>query len=565
MNKGKIGLVLSLTLFFTTQIFSQTLDQGKKFIYYERFKSAKEVLQKIVSTTPNNEEAIYWLGQSMIRPDDKSVKDLADAKQLYQTALSSAPNSTLLMSGIGHIELIEGKLQDARNHFEAAISLSEGKNIAVLNAIGFANGNPDNKNGDAEYAINKLKQATQIKKFNDPDVLVNLGDAYRKNGDGGNAHSSYVAALALDPKYARANYRLGRLYQSQGKNQESVFMDYYNTAINTDPAYAPVYSSLFNYYYETNVTKSAEYFEKWQANADVDYKTCYYKASLKYAQALFNEAITKADECIAAEGNTAYPNLFGLKALAYYRLKDSVAAKTNYDEYFKRQSPEKILPGDLSQYAQILLKFSGNEEQAGLLIDKAVAIDTFDVNKLIYLKSMATFYEGQKKYKAAADWYKKILGVRKNPTKTDLYNAGYGYFRGGDYASSSEVFKQYTEKYPEDIFGYYMLGKTNALIDSTGELGLAVPFYQKAIEVGEKEVDKTKVKPQLLGSYQYFIEYYYNVKKDQATALSYLDKALALEPTDAQLISNREVISKNDPKSAPKKPAPTKQPSKPKP
>jgi hypothetical protein len=63
------------------------------------------------------------------------------------------------MAGIGHVELLEGKIQDARNHFEAAISLSQGKNIAVLNAIGFANGNPDSKNGDAKYAIDKLKQA----------------------------------------------------------------------------------------------------------------------------------------------------------------------------------------------------------------------------------------------------------------------------------------------------------------------------------------------------------------------------------------------------------------------
>lgn len=566
MNKVKIGAALLLVLFFSTEIFSQTLDQAKKFIYYERFNSAKDALQKIVAATPGNEEAFYWLGQAMIRPDERTAKDLADAKQIYQTRLSAAPNSTLIMAGIGHIELLEGKFQDARNHFEAAISLSEGKNIAVLNAIGYANGNPDSKNGDAEYAINKLKQATQIKKFNDPDVLVNLGDAYRKNGDGGNAHSSYVAALTLDPKYARANYRLGRLYQSQGKNQETLYLDYYNAAINSDPSYAPVYNNLFNYFYETNVTKSAEYFEKWQANSDVDNKTCYYKAYLKYAQALFNDAISKADECIAAEGTSPYPNLYRLKALAYNKLKDSVAAKNYFYEYFNRQTPEKIAVGDYNQYAQILLKFPGNEEQAGLLTDKAVALDSEDVNKISYLKSMATYYDAQKKYKNAADWYKKILGVKKNPTKTDLYNAGYGYFRGNDYNASLEIFNQYTQKFPDDIFGYYMAGKAAAALDSTGELGSALPFYQKALEIGEKEgADKTKIKPQLLGTYQYFVEYNYNIKKDQATALSYIDKALLLEPNDAQLIANRDLISKNDPKAAPKKPAPPKQPAKPKP
>ena len=84
-----------------------------------------------------------------------------------------------------------------------------------MNAVGFANGNPEAKSGDPAYAVDKLKLATQIKKFNDPDVMVNLGDAYRRLGDGGNAQLSYEAALAIRPDYARAKYRLGRLYQSQ--------------------------------------------------------------------------------------------------------------------------------------------------------------------------------------------------------------------------------------------------------------------------------------------------------------------------------------------------------------
>ena len=163
MNKVKFGLLTLITL-LANSVFAQTVEQGKKFMYYERFKSAKDAFQKTLATDPNNEEAIYYLGQSMILPDDVTPRDIADAKALYQSKLSVS-NSQLLMAGIGHVELLEGKTQDARNHFEAAISLSQGKNIAVLNAIGFANGNPDSKNGDALYAIDKLKQATLIKKF----------------------------------------------------------------------------------------------------------------------------------------------------------------------------------------------------------------------------------------------------------------------------------------------------------------------------------------------------------------------------------------------------------------
>lgn len=146
----------------------------------------------------------------------------------------------------------------------------------------------------------------------------------------------------------------------------------------------------------------------------------------------------------------------------------------------------------------------------------------------------------------------------------DLYNAGYGYFRAGDFPASIAVFNKYTDKYPEDAFGYYMIGKANAGIDTTGAMGLALPAYQKTVDLAEAAVDKAKVKAQLLGAYKYFIEYYYNVKKDQAKALEYVDKALQIDPTDAQLIQNRDFISKNDPNAPPKRVATPKPAAKPK-
>jgi tetratricopeptide (TPR) repeat protein len=562
MKTVKKWMLMIIGLIIIHSMNAQTIEQGKKLVYCERYKSAKDIFQKILSTDPNNDEASYWLGQCMILPDERTPKDIADTKALYQTKLA-ANNSNLLIAGIGHIELLEGKIQDARNHFEAAISLSQGKSIAVLNAVGFANGNPDAKNGDAMYAIEKLNQAKATKKFNDPDVLVNLGDAYRKAGDGGNAILTYQAALAINPNYARANYRIGRIYQSQGRSQESIFMEYYDKAIASDPTFAPVYLTLSSFNYETNVTKAAEYFDKWLANTDEDEKSCYYRASLKFAQGLFLEAISKCDECIAAGGSNPYPSIYGLKANAYSKLKDSVKVIECYAEYFKRQASDKVVSADYLEYAKNLLKIPGNEVEAGLFIDKAVAMDSIEKNKVDYLKSVAQIYEGQKKFRNAAQWYMKILAIKRNPGKVDLYNAGYNFFRGGGYDSSILVFNTYTEKFPEDIFGNYMIAKSNAAIDTSGNLGLAVPYYIKAIEIGEKEADKSKVKDKLMGSYQYLIEYYYNKVKDQANALIYADKALLLDPNDAQMINNRDFISKNDPKAAPKKPSTNKQVTKP--
>ena len=126
-----------------------------------------------------------------------------------------------------------------------------------------ANGNPESKNGDAAYAIEKLKLATQVKKFKDPEVYANLGDAYRKFADGGNAVLSYQAALGLDPNYARALYRTGKVYQTQGVSQEPIYLKYYEDALAKDPIYAPVFENYYKYYYESNVSRSAEYLENW--------------------------------------------------------------------------------------------------------------------------------------------------------------------------------------------------------------------------------------------------------------------------------------------------------------
>ncbi|MEN9569933.1 MAG: hypothetical protein RL172_1164 [Bacteroidota bacterium] len=536
MNRIKTGFFLLAALFATSFLKAQTIEEGKKFLYYERYKSAKDVFEKLVAANPNNVDAVYWLGQTHLAPEEG--RNLAAAKDLYQKTLGANSANPLLLAGIGHVELMEGKTQDARNRFETAISLSQGKSAPVLNAIGLANVMA--KDGDANYAIDKLKQATAIKKMTDPDVFVNLGDAYKKIGEGGPAQSAYEGALALNPKYARAPYRIGKIYQTQGIAQKEIYMKYFNDAINMDAAYAPVYENLYQLLYNTDVTQSADYLEKYLANTDDDPKNCYYRASMKYAQGLFADAVSKANECLAAPD--AYVKSNGIKAYAYNKLGDSTNARAAFENYFAKADPAIIGAGDYSTYAAVLLKFAGSEAQAGNYIDKAVALDSIEANKINYIKTMTAHYEAKKDYKQAADWYSKLVTVKKNPGKTDLYNAGYNYYRSGAYESAIAQFDIYSQKFPDDAFSFYMKGKAKWAIDSTMSQGLANADFEKAIQVGQ--ADKVKYKNQVMGSYKYFIAYAANIQKDKAAALAYCDSALLVDPTDAEILANKDVISK---------------------
>jgi Flp pilus assembly protein TadD len=544
MNKIKAAVLLLAAVVVTNLAGAQSLEDGKKFFYYEKYKSAKGVFEKLLAANANNTDAAYWLGQTLIAPDDN--KDIAGAKEIYRKTLEANSNNALLTAGMGHIELLEGKTADARNRFETAVSLSQGKNIAVLNAIGMANSNFNNKNGDANYGIEKLKQATTLKGFKDPETYCLMGDAYRKLIDGGNAITSYQSALGINPKYARALYRIGKVYQTQGVEQKDIYAKYFDDAIAADPNYIPVYYNLYLMTYRVNVNKGAEYLEKYLTlMGDDEPQACYYRTTIKYAQGLFAESLTQADACIAAGGAKPDARLYGLKGYAYDRLNDSVNAVQAFKKFFELENPEKIGPTDIETYSKNLLKFPGNEQLVGTLVDKGAAMDTAEVNKVTLLKGMAVRYESIKNYAAAADWYKKILNIRRNPTKTDIFNTANNYSRGGNYQASLDNWALYTAKYPNETYGYYMTATTQAKIDTSMELGLAIPNYQKVIDLGEAQwaTDSVKVKAHLLNAYKYFIQYQANIKKDKKAAADFCARYLTKEPTDAEVANIQKQLS----------------------
>ena len=49
---------------------AQSVDQGKKFLYYQRYKSAQEQFEKAIAANPNDINAVYWLGQTYLANKD---------------------------------------------------------------------------------------------------------------------------------------------------------------------------------------------------------------------------------------------------------------------------------------------------------------------------------------------------------------------------------------------------------------------------------------------------------------------------------------------------------------
>jgi tetratricopeptide (TPR) repeat protein len=305
-NKMRFSLLVAGVVSVCNVAFAQSVDQGKKFLYYERYKSANDVFDKILASNPNNIDAVYWKGQTLL-----AMKDSVAAGDLYSKALQTNGNAPLLLAGMGGVELRQHKTADAKQRFETALSLTKSKDVNVINAV--ANANIDAHDGDAAYAVEKLNLATQLKNFNNPETYLLLGDAYRKLIDGGNAVQAYQKALTLDPKLAEAKYKIGKIYETQ--NNREFFLQAFEDAIQLDPNYAPAYHELYYYYATHDVNKAVTYLDKYIAVSDPGPELEYAKADLLYVSSKFAEAKEKALSLISSLGDKVNPRMY--KMVAY--------------------------------------------------------------------------------------------------------------------------------------------------------------------------------------------------------------------------------------------------------
>lgn len=529
MNKIRFSL-LAAAVVVGNVVNAQTVEQGKKFLYYERYKSAQETLEKVLAANPNNIDAVYWLGQTMVHRKD--TRDTAGAKALYQKMLATNGSAPLLLVGMGHIELMQGNTTDSRQRFETAISLTKAKDINVLNAVGYANS--DAKAGDANYAIEKLNQATQTKNFNNAQTYIYLGDAYRKLVDGGNAVTNYQKALTADPKLAEAKFKIGMIYLTQ--NNRDYFLPAFEEATQIDPAYAPAYYQLFYYWYFRDVNKAAGYLDKYVANADQGPEVEYLKTDFLYASGKNGEAKTKAQQLISQLGDKVSPRMYRMVAYTSDTLGDIPAAKEAMTNFFAKADTSIIIGADYEELAKIYSKLpdSATRNEAFKYYKLAIQRDTLPENKVKYINAGLDLAKKLNNKAASADLAAALYQSKKDPTNADLYNWGYANYSAGNFKTADSIFcGMYESKYPNEIYGYLWCARSKqAQDDTTNPKGLAVDAYEKLAQMGRTLPDSAKLKPQVVQSYFYLASYYNDVKKDKQKAVDYMRKVLEVDPTN---------------------------------
>ncbi|QEC68997.1 hypothetical protein FRZ67_17405 [Panacibacter ginsenosidivorans] len=541
----KATLTLFSVVLATSFTIAQSLDEGIKFLYYERTKSATETLEKVVASNSKDPKSIYWLGQAYLAADD-----IAKAKALYQKALTDGVNDPWIWVGMGHVELLEGGDKNAaRQRFDQAITAvtpTKGKNKGnpdpdILNAVGRANADGSSQQGDIAYGIEKLKQA-QALNTTDPDIDINLGKSYLKKGSegGGQAVEAFTDATVRNPQYAAAYFRIGRVYQSQ--NNLEYMNEWYGKAIAADPTYAPVYLAYFNYYKERDVNAAKEYLDKYVANADKDCATEYFVADYLYRAGKNQESIAKAKE-MENGACKDYARINIIYAYNYNKLGDNASAEEAIKKFFSNPNPGKIDPSDYVIGATIYSKDSLMRDSAVALLQKAYETDTVRANKQMYVDSISAVYKRAKNYPKRLEWVAKSYAMSANPTNRDIYDYGEAAYFAQDCQLADSLFKLYQQKFPDQIYGPLWQYKTAQACDTSMTNGLIVAPAINYINF--LKTDTVKYKPTLVQVNGVLAGYYANTKKDVDSAIYYLQQILVYDPTNPDAAKYIDILQKS--------------------
>lgn len=498
----------------------QSIEEAKQHLYHDRLQSAEQILQQVL---PQEKEAYYWLAE-VYREDNKVDK----AKSLLNSGTDILSAHPLNKVAYGSVLLAENQAAEAKAQFEQALKDANRKTeTAVLKAI--ARANVENKAGDAQAALDAISQIKE--KSLDAEAITLRGDAYRKLNQGSEAAKAYMEALLKDEKYAQAAYNLAKIYLTQ-QNSE-LFLRYFNQAIAADPKFAAAYYELYYYYYFRDVNKAREYLDLYVANTDPSIEHQYMKMDLMYASAKYDEAISGANAILEKEGDEARPRIYKLLAYSYDAKGDSSKAFELLNTYFAKEADSNLVAKDFDLQAKLYKKMN-QDSLAALSWKKAIAVDTVVNYKLEYMQQLAQLFKEKNDRSAEATWLGTIYATKAEPNNLDLYNWGLAHYAAAEFQQADTVFGKYTEKYPDQVYGFYWRAKSRAQIDTTMEQGLAVNDYKKVAEIAE--ADKEKNKSLLIQAYGYLGAYEANVTKDYAAALSWFEKILVVQPdnNDAQ-------------------------------
>ena len=312
--KRLILACLCASLLLNVTAFAQNLEEGKQHLFAMRSASAIAHFEKLHAAAPTNPEIIYWLGQSYLESEESMIERLAQARKVYAAGLTATSDAPLVKVGMGHVELLSGQTESARQHFESALVATQDRKGNNNPQIAFAIGRALHEVEKADHAWGvRLMEDAANRSPKNPEMWVLLGNLHRKAnpGEGGNqAFICYSKAIEIDSTHGPAYLRRSRMAEkAQDYELQKSLLD---RAIAKNPGFTAAYYDLYYYFlYRLKLVEAEEQLNKYIGSKPVkELQDEFLYAQLCWKKADYDCAINKTEKLIEQMGAKAKPKAF---------------------------------------------------------------------------------------------------------------------------------------------------------------------------------------------------------------------------------------------------------------
>ena len=439
--------------------------------------------------------------------------------------------------------MIKDNPDAAEDAFDELLKGKNKKNVSLLVAIGKAYLDNGKMDAAKEYA----ERARKVDSKNGESYVLQ-GDIALSVKDVGTACGYYEQAILFDEDCFEAYYKYANAYIGVNP-QLSVNMllklkEKHPTEIRVDRELANAYYQMGSY------GKAKQVFDEYMQKGNPDVQDYSRYSMLLYLNKDYAQSLDMVNKGLAMEADNHL--LKRLKMYDLYETKAYTEGIQASDVFFADpDNPDYVYMDYL--YRGRLYAANNEVDKAMVEFDKAMKADEKSEHPEI-AKEASEAQQKAQNYPEAIRFYELYLdGMKDKAEVTDLFMFGRLYYMAagamtptpGDSTTNQSVaavdtiqrkaylmeadtiFAQVAERVPDNYLGNFWRARTNAMLDPETTMGLAKPYYEKALAILEQNPKASK---NVLIECESYLGYYYFLKEEYEQSKVYWEKILAIDP-----------------------------------
>lgn len=541
MQKTKTTLASALLFLGAalTPAMAQNYADGIEYYKSGQPDRAKIILERTLNDSETKQtESYYYLGEIAF-PTSKD-----SALMYFEKGIAADPEFALNYIGKGKVIMGQPAGTDEKS-IKAAIKAGEKEMKAGLKIKGAKKDPAVALACVKAYYDNNLPYQETVDKYYEKlladyaPYYVFLGDIEAQKEEWGEACKNYELAFQwYDTTCVEAYIKYAGIYF---RINPDMAIDNVLRLLNMRPNSAIAQRELAESYYRADkFNEAVKAYETYMQNP-----TAFQTDRPRYAALLYYDKQYEKSLSLSEDLLQAFPDNLMLKRLVMYNtyeLKDYVSAVRAAETLFATPDVE-FNSRDYMQYGKLLFAL-GEKEKSIAALEKAVEIDP---TRLELYKELMTTLQKSGKYMRRAEvqdlYLKQLVALEQDKTQ-DYFIAGRYYYMAATRAyqakdtigttiaatKADSCFAIVVEKAPEDYRGHLWRASSTALLDLERKTGVAIPFYEKAIEVILKDLNNTETPPteavaarlkeDLIEAYTYMANFEYVAEYDKYLAMT---------------------------------------------